>query len=172
MAPTDTTHGPTKRNISGFLKNDTKQTSSQIERGMTALAIRADQGRNPDTLILALQCGSSLQVLSMTEPQKDETLLFGQLQLSASQLRASLASSSSLQRHFMTVPLQSQVIVDGQNHMCTTSELKFGRGWLLTNPDMNGYTRRGLFHLPLGQSYGYSLGKTWFLATERATNLR
>ena len=69
VAPTDTTNGPTKQNISGFLKNDTKQTSSQIERGMTGLAIRADQGRNPDTLILALKCGSSLQVLSMTEPQ-------------------------------------------------------------------------------------------------------
>jgi hypothetical protein len=40
-------------------------------------------------------------------------------------------------------------------------------GWLLTDLDMNGYACNGVFHLPMDQSYGYSMGKRWFLATER-----
>jgi hypothetical protein len=32
---------------------------------------------------------------------------------------------------------------------------------------MNEYARNGLFHLPMDQSYGYSMGKRWFLAMER-----
>jgi hypothetical protein len=73
----------------------------------------------------------------------------------------------------MTVPLQSQLIIDGHIHMCIALDKKFpplnGVGWSLTDPDMNGYALGGgLFHLPLDQSYGYSMAKRWFIATERA----
>lgn len=201
-----------KTNTLTFLKNVAKKTTHHIERGMTGLAIRADQGRNPDTLIMALYDTHSGALWAMTEPQplpatdhqrlkgcsfaiplvvpahilgnltiqlfirsgaalaKGKHYLLGQVQLNASQLQASLASSQ--RASILTLPLQSQVIVDGKIHMCITSDKKFpplnGVGWSLTDPDMNGYAGNAFFHLPLDQSYGYSLGKQWFLATERS----
>ena len=58
-----------KKNIAGFLKNVAKKTSSHIERGMTELAIRADQGRKPDMLVMGLHDSQTGTLLSMTEPQ-------------------------------------------------------------------------------------------------------
>ena len=103
---------------------------------------------------------------------KGKHYLLGQVPLNAAHLHQTLASTKQHTTP-LTLPLQSQVIVDGQIHICVASDLKFpslqGRGWFLTDPDMSGYARNGLYHLPLDQSYGYSMGKRWFLATERAT---
>ena len=213
-ASTSTSSTRTKKNIGSWAKNVAKITTKNIERGMTGLAIRADQGRNPDTLVMCLRNNNNNQVIAMTEPQtlatneqlrlqgcwfaiplpldtstnapnnnvtlqlyirsgaalaKSKHYLLGFITLNVPHLQQAL-----LQQHttLMTLPLQSQVIVDGQVTICATNNLKFptlyGRGWSMTDPDMSGYTTSGLYHLPLDQSYGYSIGKRWFLATERA----
>jgi hypothetical protein len=64
--PLDAAPAGKKNKPLSFLKNTLKKTQAHIERGMTGLAIRADQGRNPDYLIVGLH-DSAGQVLSMTE---------------------------------------------------------------------------------------------------------
>jgi len=100
---------------------------------------------------------------------KGKHYLLGQVSLNTVSLQQSLQQQSPT---LLTLPLQSQVVVDGQVFLCVTNDLKFPllfqRGWSMTDPDLSGYAEKGLFHLPLDQSYGYSVGKQWFLATERA----
>ena len=62
----DTSQATKKTKPLSFLKSTLKKTQQHIERGMAGLAIRADQGRNPDFLIVGLYDSSS-QVVSMTE---------------------------------------------------------------------------------------------------------
>jgi len=77
---TDTTLVPKKNKPFSFLKSTLKKTQQQIERGMTGLAIRADQGRNPDYLMVGLY-DSSGKVLCMTDaapiPTDDASRLNG-----------------------------------------------------------------------------------------------
>lgn len=199
--------------VGQFFKKVAKQTQKNLERGMTNLAIKADQGKNPDWLVVGLYHGDT--ILGMTErtplpmtdyerlkgasfqiplvvppPAEIDTplvlklwiksgatllkqtardYLLGMCQTSTGRLQQLLQQQQKL----ISMPLQSNVIVDGQLHVLVYSDLKFppigGRGWSLTDPDLSGYSQDALYNLPLDQSYGYNHKGDWLLGTERAT---
>ena len=52
-----------------FLTKLAKQTTANLEKGITNLAIKADQGKNPDLLLVGLYDSSGTQLWSLSEPQ-------------------------------------------------------------------------------------------------------
>lgn len=118
------------------------------------------------TLSLYIKSGASFIMGT-----KGKHYLLGSIVLDTAELQTSLERQ---QQYNMTttLSLQSQVVVDGQVTLCIVGDSKFPllleRGWSVTDPDTSGYTNKGLYHLPLHQSYGYSVGKRWFLGMERA----
>lgn len=82
------------------------------------------------------------------------------------------------QRHalFFSVPLNSTVVFEGQLQCTAISDNKFpvttGRGWSLQDPNPVTAYSSGMFHLPLDQSYAFSMPNrpvtTTLLATERS----
>mmetsp|Transcript_44721 Transcript_44721/g.108447 ORF Transcript_44721/g.108447 Transcript_44721/m.108447 type:complete len:1316 (-) Transcript_44721:94-4041(-) len=53
--------------VFGSLKKVAKSTTAQLERSMQGLAVRMDQGRNPDLLRVALYDASTSELLDVTE---------------------------------------------------------------------------------------------------------
>jgi hypothetical protein len=58
--------GP-KQGFGGFLKKVAASTGAQLERQMQNLAVRMDQGKNPDLVRVAMYDPSSLELLGVTE---------------------------------------------------------------------------------------------------------
>jgi hypothetical protein len=63
---TDASHEEKKSGFTRFFKKVAKTTTQQLERGMHGLAVRADQGRNPDLLMVGLY-NHQEELLLMTE---------------------------------------------------------------------------------------------------------
>ena len=68
--PTTTTTTKKKLQVGKFFTKLAKQTTEKLEKGITNLAIKADQGKNPDYLMIGLYDSSGLQLWSLTETQK------------------------------------------------------------------------------------------------------
>jgi hypothetical protein len=198
--------------VGNFFSNLAKKTSVNLEKRITNLAIKADQGKNPDLLMIGLYDSTGTQLLSLTEPQilpitdfermkgvtfsipltvpalsptlehlnlilkfwirsgspllKQKHYFLGQACISLGQLRQDMKLMS-----LMTLPLQSNIIVDGQLQLLVCKDMKFpqrySRGWSLTDADPFSYN--GLFRLPLDQSYGFFRKGVWWVATERSS---
>jgi len=102
---------------------------------------------------------------------KSKHYLLGEATLHPSQLLASVPQPP-MKPWMFSVPLNSQVVVDGKLHLCVAPDPKIAPelrpGWSLTDPARTAYTeRRGLHRWPLDQSYHY--GAAALVATERAT---
>jgi len=204
-----------RQKVGKFFSNLAKQTQHGLEKGITNLAIRADQGKNPDILNVGLYDASGTQLWCLTEshplPTTDYERMKGvaftipltippQAKIDPSTivtLKLWIKSGATLlkqtTKHYLlgqchlsleslrfpdlmmkkNVSLQSAVVVDGQLQLMVCRDFKFpplhGRGWSLTDPDMNGYTQGSLFNLPLDQSYGFAKENDWWIATERTT---
>lgn len=66
--PTSAASGKSnKPGFGGFLKKVAATTTAKLERSMQGLAVRIDQGRNPDLLRVAMYDPDSLQLLGVTE---------------------------------------------------------------------------------------------------------
>lgn len=57
-----------RKGIGGFLKKMAVNTGAQLERGMQNLAVKMDQGKNPDLVRVAMYDSSTLELLGVTEP--------------------------------------------------------------------------------------------------------
>jgi hypothetical protein len=198
-----------KQGFGTFLQKVAKSTTAQLERGMHQLAVKADQGRSADLLVMGLY-DEQERLLHMTEsqPLEENCRLAGirfvvPLEIppdfAGSQvliklwIRSGAALIKSTGRNYLLgsvhVPvsnvrqprpvflqktLQSAVLVDGRIDVVAVHDNKMaplcGRGWSLADPVQQGYGT--LFHLPLDQSYAYSLeGRpvSTLVATERTT---
>ena len=69
--PEDTTTNATggkKPNFGRFIKRVAKSTTKSLERGVQNLAIRADQGKNPDLLVVGIYQGNELLCMTDSQP--------------------------------------------------------------------------------------------------------
>jgi hypothetical protein len=57
------------KQMGNFWTKIAKQTTANLEKGITNLAIKADQGKNPDLLLVGLYDSSGTQLWSLSEPQ-------------------------------------------------------------------------------------------------------
>lgn len=73
---TNTTASANKKgpNLGRFVQRIAKSTTQSLERGMHNLAIRADQGRNPDLFIMGLYNNNNNACIAMTESQANTQL--------------------------------------------------------------------------------------------------
>jgi hypothetical protein len=223
-----------KPNLGRFLKKVAATTTKSIERGMHHLAVKADQGRTPDLLIVGLfdsndpnhtillsateaeplpdnkvdgirfripliipsHCNSNVTIKLFVRSgaalaSSKHYMLAESTPISVIKLRealvqqqqqpppsrgdgvGALAQPSLL---FFPVPLNSPFVLGGQLSCIVTTDRKFpiltGRGWSLQDPNPATAYNSDMFHLPLDQSYLFSMPNrpittASLLATER-----
>lgn len=207
-----------KPNFGRFLKKVAATSTKAIERGMHHLAVKADQGRTPDYIVLGLFDDQN-NLLSATEAEplpefkaagvrfripleipaecpegttvvlklwvrsgaalvvtSKHYLLAETGPLSVGKLREALQRGAPAL--FFPVPLNSASVVDGLLQCTVIPDRKFpapitGRGWSLQDPNpATAYYASNMFHLPLDQSYAFTMPNrpvvTTLLATERS----
>jgi hypothetical protein len=120
-------------------------------------------------ICIKLWIRSGAALLQGTKSAKN--YLLGSAVVPVSQLRQSLAASSRTSNQkgcFMSLDLQSNLVVGGKLNVCIVPDLKFpppgARGWTLADPtdvssSLSGY-QGGMFNLPLDQSYGFPISSS------------